>query len=309
MRTLTQQERDLFAALFDAVEREDDGNLDVLPLRQWMTQGNNEITLRGADIDILNQLGESLAGSTQLGGLSEAAADELVTAGCSRLVDGLDRAGVLEWVEEQLNATPTTRTLFSAIEARLADAILELGCATLHRNVDSAFEPHELIEFNGRLRSVFPDQLLSTTVTAADKSAAALIADSRFELARAILIFADSSAPLRGVSAFRSPEGALGYGLAATDFQTARMFDDSGAMQSFYETVIGVAAKEESTLNDWEKRCIAALRWFATGASTSWPAKRLVGFVTALEELLVANKFGNKKQPLSERATESPRVP
>ena len=133
-----------------------------------------------------------------------------------------------------------------------------------------------------------------------------VLALDRFDEARAVLAMADL---------WRVPQvrpaiiTARGDSMTETSPASSRIVavahvDSTGRWHPGYRELSVAVAKREADRTDWERRTIAAARWFHRACETRWYTEALVDLVIALECLFVAphEKQGNGPR-IAHRAT------
>jgi hypothetical protein len=152
----------------------------------------------------------------------------------------------------------------------------------------------------------FHPPYVATTVIARDPGAAHVIASEHFAESGAILDLIDRREP--GGEQFyalrRDGRGTLSFSRggwildATTVTPTARLIPP-------FQQLSRAAGKDEDVRSDWERRALAASRWFSSSLRSPWPADRLVSLMVALESLFVEGKNERRKgQVIAKRLTE-----
>jgi hypothetical protein len=81
--------------------------------------------------------------------------------------------------------------------------------------------------------------------------------------------------------------------------------DEQGHLIPPYRQLSRAAARDEERRSDWERRVLAAVRWFSRACRSEWSADQLVGLMVALECLFVAGTTeGNKGARIATRLTD-----
>jgi hypothetical protein len=300
--TLDAVRRDL-RELFAKVE------IDAVPV-----QGGDEATLwvtareepsllfRGESLDLFRSIQSRLAGSALArGGPSRKAIEQLLIEACTVSVMRGEGAG-LGMLEGRLNDPPGTWTVAQAIDAYLPRDDLCLGACRFFRSLpDGLVSDHILVSARERL----PGPVVLVDIEARDENSARLIAYDRFDEARSILMLASQQRGSLPANLVIHPgdrvsvTGGSGHLIAPT------LWDSAGRVHPTLRGLSDAAARAEEERSDWERRAVAAARWWTKAARTAWPSEALSASMTALECLLIEGRRVQKKaNEIAERSTE-----
>jgi hypothetical protein len=263
------------------------------------------VVLRGEALKIAEGLIESCAASAlRDGGPSPVTIRVWLDRFCVRAHEtGVDSA--VDWFEERV-AQPSEPWL-------AAEPILILNRLWVEMRVGACSLLKELPE---RLSAGFfgdpmPDAdkesrgVLIAEVLARDEHSARTIAMQHLQEARAILNLLGHrlpekdgliSVPKSGSGGSYAPEGQEAFSL--------QLVDPEGKMWSGYHELSLAAGKEEEDRTDWERRCVAAARWFYAAERSSWPSSKLVAAITAGECLLLEGPEEDKALAFAQKGAD-----
>jgi hypothetical protein len=152
----------------------------------------------------------------------------------------------------------------------------------------------------------FDPPYVATTVVARDARDAHVIASEHFAESGAILDLIYRPEPDVGqfYALRRDGRGTLSFSRRGWILDlnsvtpTARLIPP-------YQQLSRAAGKDEHVRSDWERRALAASRWFSSSLRSPWPADRLVSLMVALESLFVEGKNERQKgKVIAKRVTE-----
>jgi hypothetical protein len=267
--------------------------------------GPDAFSLRGRAFELLEELTGALsAPALGGGGLSRDEAREFLLKGCYLAKrEGGDAA--LAAVESWLDRPTRKWVVLRPFRAPLPGEPFEVGSSEIRRGL-----PDEWGLGSDWLGSEdFPALVVLAAVMARDDDSAAVLGEQRIGETFGLLHAFD-------------PDGVPTIGDARG------IWDDAGTLRvnpdprrAFHlNTFIGIdgslpprlipaslaAAKPADERTDWERRVIAASRWFSKGMSSPWPSEKLVSLFVALEALFVLGKAEphDKKTRIADRLTD-----
>jgi hypothetical protein len=155
---------------------------------------------------------------------------------------------------------------------------------------------------NTRIRELvgsdFNGAVAYTKVAARDSRSARLLAADRIAESGAILDLIDRptwSFDKPFVAKADSGGAMLGFSRSGWIID-AQVINRSGTLIPPYRQLSLVAKLPEPERSDWQRRTLAAARWFSRSCRSSWPAERLVALMIALECLFVPGITEQKKR-------------
>jgi len=234
------------------------------------------------------------------GGLSLKAAESLLLSACSTFVQkGADAA--LRWLQDTLDRPPDGWTVIRPVSAFVPNDYLEVGMCRVQRGLP----PSPVGEWPESASSLFPGFSIATDVEAHDEESARLIAEQQFAEALAILGLSDNRRAGRDLLGRPSLliHGA-GVSLRRHGPSMFVRLGHGGGLWPHLEALSRAASKKEDDRTDWERRTLAAARWWAE-ASTPWPSDALAALMVALEVLFIEHMgIGAKGQTIAKLVAE-----
>jgi hypothetical protein len=300
---VNEEERNLFIRMVTSIEPPVIGRSDVPAITVGL--GPDAFSLRGHAYELLEVLSGLLAAAALKDrGLSHDEARETLLRSCFIAKrDGPDAA--LRHLEASLDRPPREWLVMRPLRAPLPGEPISIGACIIRQGI-----PEDLgFGENWLGAEDFPALTIGASVTARDDDTAALIAEQRFGEAIGLLhTFDPEGAPTIGEArAIVNDEGALSVNPdPRRAFHLDGFIGKGGELPSRLVPASAAAAKSMDSRTDWERRVIAASRWFSTGMASNWPSEKLVSLFIALEALFVAGKAesGNKKGFIADRITQ-----
>jgi hypothetical protein len=267
--------------------------------------GPDAFSLQGHAYGLLVVLAASLsAPALKKGGLSHDEARESLLRACYVAKrDGPDAA--LAFVESLLERPARSWLVIRPMRTALPGDAFEIGSCRIHRGL-----PKELGFGTDWLGAEdFPALMISSSVMARDDDSAALIAEQRIGEALGLLhsFDPDGSPTIGEARAIVDEEGALKVNPdPRRAFHLDTFIAKDGSLPTRLVPTSRGAAKAPDERTDWERRVIAAARWFSKGMSSPWPSEKLVSLFVALEVLFIAGKTEphDKKTRIADRVTQ-----
>ena len=300
---MTPRERAAFTEMMAEMEPPISGRPDAPAITVGI--GPDAFSLQGRAFALLDWLSQSLASpALQRGGLSYDEAREILLRSCFiSKQKGADAA--LAELEELLSRPPRVWHVMRPLRAALPGDPFQIGACSIQRGLPASLElPAGWIG-----EEDFPALTIATTVVARDDETAAILADQHFgETFGLIQVFDHGGAPTVGEARAIVDDG--GTIVVNPDPRRAFHFGDfigkAGELPWRLQPASDAAGKPIDQRSDWERRVVAAARWFSNGMTSTWPSERLVSLFVSLEALFVAGKTeaGNKKAFIAERVSE-----
>lgn len=270
--------------------------------------GPDAFSLRGEAFALLERLSASLAAPALKGrGLSSDEAREALLKACFVVKQRGPEEG-LRRLETSLERPPREWLVLRPLRAPLPGEPFDIGACTIRKGL-----PEELGFGEDWLGADdFPALTIGTRVTARDDDTAAIIAQQRFGEALGLLhVFDREGSPTVGdARAIVDDKGTLSVNPdPRRAFHLSAFIGRGGELPRRLAPASWAAAKLMDSRTDWERRVIAACRWFSNGMASDWPSEKLVSLFIALEALFVAGKAESrdKKRFIADRLT--PRLP
>lgn len=262
-------------------------------------------SIEGEDLALLRSLQRRLPGSSRAdSGTSPSEARVLLLSACDEAVATTINGAVAAFITK-LEAPREQWVIAEPIGVILPTRRLKVGRTTYSRDVPRSVASRRVLD---QMLRGFEPPIAFATVSARDADTANVLARERFAESAAILDVASSPRRLGAEvtarrrrnggesAAFRKPRWILTDGLV----------DERGHLVPPFRQLSRAAAREEDRQSDWERRMLAATRWFSRSAGGDWPADRLASLMVALECLFVAGRTekGRKGALIAERFTE-----
>jgi hypothetical protein len=254
------------------------------------------VFLQGDAVTLLRSLQRRLAGSATADlGPSLKDAQELLLLACGRFIEGSTVDEVASWLSQELEKPIDDWIVAEPVSLYIPTPRLVVGACTLAVRI-----PQRLFrKSKGSLIDIteFNEPLIYTRVRARDRHSAYLLASEHIAEATAILDVLDR--PKRDEPAtamFKRRDGAESY----TRHRQGWILDqryvvEPGRLIAPYHQAGLAAARPEDHRSDWERRVLAAMRWFSLGVRSTWTAQRLACLISALECLFVQGQKEERK--------------
>ena len=251
-----------------------------------------DLLFRGQALDLLHSLSSSLAGSALArGGPSRKAMETLLVEACTiRATDGDDAA--LDFIEQRLGEPRGTWTIVEPILALVPAENVPLGACHLFPALPKDFVWQEIDE---SVRNQISGPVAVVEVKARDLASAQVLAHDRIAEAHAILWLASHQRGSVGRQLVLQPGERVSISGGETALIAPARWDDEGRVHPTLSGLSEAAGREDESRTDWEKRVVAAARWFANAAESSWPSEALTSCMAALECLFVSGMDVRRK--------------
>lgn len=272
------------------------------PTEQVTRFGNGVLVLiEGEGVPLLRSCQRQLAGrSRATSGFSPDEAQALLLEACQKAVEGTIKGAVAD-----LRIT-LAQPLADVEVVEHADLILPtprliVGQTTYTRRDRTQFGPS-----TGPRRDFAPP-LASTVVRTRGYATAKVLARRRFDDSLAII---ELIAPPQNTGPEATGLRVTTESGGSLSFQWRGSIISARAVSGWqlitpYKQLAKAAAKDATKQTDWERRLLAATRWFMKGCRSDVAADRLAGAMVALECMFVAGKKekGFKGDLIAERLT------
>jgi hypothetical protein len=265
----------------------------------------DSVLISGPAVELLQSLKRRLASSALAsGGPSREYIGDLVIKSC-RVAKEEGRDAATSWLEASLLASDTSWTVIEGVAGHFPMAPMPVGRVMLHSSVPDELQPSL---GDPTFLAVHVDRpVLVAEVIAYDRESAIRRARDLFSEARSVLTLAAcprSSSPavitIQGTEVISSSELPEDFVL-----RTRGTLD-----QSFVRGLAHAASKEPEERNDWERRCLAACRWYRNALQAEWPSEALAASMTVLECIFIKGQSVTAKgQAIANRIAPIWRLP
>jgi len=304
---MNEKERNLFMEMVASIEPPVTGRSDVPAITVGL--GPDAFSLRGKAFGILETLSGLLAApALKDRGLSRDEARETLLRSCF-VAKRLGPRVALQQLEESLDRPPREWLVMRPLRAPLPGEPIRIGACIIRQGVP------EHLGFGDKWLGAedFPALTIGASVIARDDDTAALLAEQRIGEALGLLhTFDPEGSPTIGdARAIVNDEGSLSVNPdPRRAFHLGDFISKAGELPRLLVPVSAAAARSIDDRTDWERRVIAASRWFSNGMASNWPSEKLVSLFIALEAPFVAGKAesGNKKVFIADRLTPRIRI-
>jgi hypothetical protein len=257
--------------------------------------------LEGEALPLLRSLQRRLAGSSRVAsGLSPDEARALLLELCDEAVRATIKGAVAAFVAE-VEAPSSEWVIVEPVQAFLPPGRLIVGRTTYSDRPPRRAGRH--LEF--ARQQGFEPPFASARVTARGFATAQVLARIHFAESGAILDLASRPNQVGSETTFwRQPGGSGRFNFHRSG---SILIESEGTrLVPPYRQLAGAAARDEARRSDWERRLLAATRWFSRSHRSAWPADRLASAMVALECLFVQgmSERGRKGALIAERLTE-----
>lgn len=209
--------------------------------------------------------------------------------------DGVDAA--IDWVNSALAKPVQTWVIVEPVRLHVRHGDFSLGVCDVSKELPDGVP--ELVRRD--LAGAGP--FITTRIEARDIDSAEINADQRFAETLAIVSFSEGGEHTGHDRDYLAwPEGSAGGRRSRSGLIFERVTMPNGKLFPFYKVLSEAAALPEDSRSDWQRRVLSAMRWWAKGALTSWPAEALVAYMVALETLLVKDRHVQQKGKTIARA-------
>jgi hypothetical protein len=261
----------------------DRGPADDEPYLRTLTSPA-DLLVQGETLSLFRSLQRRLAGSTRHGGVSSAEAQRLLLGAAGLALDGSDTEAA-RWLDDEVES-PLDEWL---VVVQLESLYLPVRRLSVGRSTYFLDSPRRL-----RSKSTmallemgdFKPPFVATTVSARDDKAAHVIASERFAESGAILDLLDRPKGTGGAYYAQRNDRSGKFSFTRSGWILNDWWiEANGRLRAPYRQLSRAATKEEVQRSDWERRTLAATRWFSRSLRSPWPADRLVSLMIALESL------------------------
>jgi hypothetical protein len=269
----------------------------------WVTARQEpSLLFRGESLDIFRSVQGRLAASALArGGPSRKAIERHLIEACTVSATS-GEAAALALLEDRLRQPPGRWIVAEGIDAHVPQDDLSLGACRFYRSLpDWLVGEHILMSARERLKG----PVVLVEVEAHDENSARLIAHDRFAEARSILTLGGQRGGSLPANLVIHPTDRVTVTAGPGPLIAPSLWDSEGRVHPTLRGLSDAAARAEDQRSDWERRAIAAARWWTKAARSVWPSEALTSAMTALECLLVEGRgVANKGEEIAKRASE-----
>jgi hypothetical protein len=268
----------------------------------WVTAREEpSLLFRGESLDLFRSLQARLAASALArGGPSRKAVEQLLIEACTVSATS-GEAAALATLEDRLGQPLGRWTVAEGIHAYVPRDDLSLGACRFYRSLpEGLVGDHILVSARERLKGA----VVLVDVEAHDENSARLIAHDRFAEVRSILTLGGQRGGPLPANVVIHPGDRVSVTGGPGPLIAPTLWDEEGRVHPTLRGLSDAAARAEDERSDWERRAIAAARWWTKAARTAWPSEALTSAMTALECLLVGPGVRKKGEEIAKRASE-----
>jgi hypothetical protein len=273
--------------------------------------GDDAILVRGQAVGVLGRLQRDLSGSALArGGPSKKFVADLVVQAC-RVAQRAGPPAAVAWLEERLSGASSAWTVIEPISGYLPMAPCRVGRTVLHPMLEAAVGPELLLPWKAHPKILdipLDCPVLAARVEAQDAESAHRRARDLFDEARSLLTIAGEPSVVRAplITVEESGRAWSSSGRSSEDFHLAA----DALSRVHVRGLEDAAAKRSGDRNDWQRRSLAACRWFRKANATDWPSEALAACMTLLECLFVEGRsVRNKGEAIARRIAPDWRLP
>jgi hypothetical protein len=232
----------------------------------------------------------------------------LLLEACDQAVAGTMTAAI-DSLFAKLELPSEDWLIVEPVAASLSPAArLVVGRTTYIDRLPRSWAPRDAREGERLEHRGFVAPFVQTRVTARVPGTAHTLARERFAESAAILDLAARPKHLGSevVLLRRGRSGEFSFRRGGWILAGAGLVDERGRLAPPYRQLSLAASRDEDRRSDWQRRVLAAARWFSRSYRSAWAADRLVSAMVALECLFVAGmtEKGMKGGRIAERLTD-----
>ena len=266
--------------------------------------GKGRVAIVGEALPLFRLLKRRLAGpSHTASGISPKDAHNLLLDACKVAVSGTVRDAISSLCE---GVSAPTEAILVAHPANVLMTIpkLTIGHVTYLKEIPKAWHSERGIPRTG-LKDQLKAPVVTTTVEARSYDTARFIAQERFAESRAILELVSGQLESDDQVVFVRSKAGGGLGWhGGRGLVSGSVVAGTRLVPPFLH-LSRAAARPEDRQTDWERRVLAATRWYSRARRSYWAADGLASTMVALEALFVAGRKESYKGSLiAERMTD-----
>jgi len=251
--------------------------------------GPDNLVFQGRALELLTDIRDRLARpALGEGGMHPQAVEAAIVDAC-RMSREEDASLAVNWLASEI-ALPNRSWLAAVpIRCHFRGRVLTVGKCRVEQQIPSQASGFAIAEDRDKL---IERPWLVTDVLARDRSSAMIVAADHFDEARALLrmLSDDIRRPIHTDIVTISEEEQLSWARSLGDLYIVRRADAAGTLWPSMRELSEAMTRKDGDRTDWERRTVAACRWYHRAASAGWPSASLAGCFTALECLFVEGR-------------------
>ena len=279
------------------------------PFALFTTEAGGAYVLEGEHLSLMRRLERQLAGaSRRTHGMSRIEARGLLRNACNRAVTEGTRPALKAFASDVAAPVHDWLVVMPLGGSHLPSRRLRVGACILAPAIPRSLAVKRL-QARGENLGMKPP-VAYTKVAARGSAAAVALARERLAEAASLLDLIRPPDPVNDqVALLRRGDGPRDLAWARGGWLIDDQWtDERGRLAEPYGRLERALRRDADQRSEWERRVLAACRWFSNGWRSEWTADRLVAFISALECLFVAS--GDPKgATIARRVTERFRLP
>ena len=235
--------------------------------------------IEGDALPLLRSLRRRIVGSSRGDfGMSPAEARVLLMHTCEDAVAGTTKGAVANLIAT-LESEPELWTVVEAVLGLLPVPRLKVGQTEYWDHPPRWLGPKAIIEGDMKRHGVRPP-LAVTRVTSRGSTTARVLARQRFAESGALLDLADPPENTGSEATWMGAESrGGGFAYMRSGWLLHPKLVEGDQLVPPLRQLGRVATRDEDDRGDWERRVLAATRWYARAHRSEWPAHRLAGVI------------------------------
>ena len=261
------------------------------------------LIIEDESLPLLWSLERRIVGSSRSDyGMSLDEARALLVSACDEAVNTTIRGAVLGLIAT-LASEPEEWMIADAVTGLFPDGKLTVGRTDYWSYLPRWLAPERMRQ-GLAVSAGFVAPIAVTKVVARGGTTARVLARQRFAESAALLDLASPPPHLGSESYWLSRRGASGFAYRRSGWILNPRLVDGGRLVPPLRQLARVAKRDEDRRSDWERRLLAATRWWSRSYRSDWPADRLASCMVALECLFVPENQDNKGATIARNLTE-----
>jgi hypothetical protein len=268
------------------------------------TIGRALFVVEGEGLPLLRSLQRRIVGSSRGGyGMSLDEARVLLLRACDNAVNGTIKAAIGELLAT-LEAKPEAWTIAEAVEGIFPAGKLTVG-RTVYWNHLPRWLGHRAVVHGTMAKHGFVAPIAVTDVVSRGATTALALARERFAESAAVLDLAAPPTNLGSETSWLRGPSTAGFWFRRTGWVLNAQLIERGQLVPPLRQLARAAKREEDGRSDWERRLLAATRWFSRAYRSEWPADRLASLMFSLECVFIPDGQRSQQGPtLATKLTE-----
>ena len=250
------------------------------------TVGGALVVVEGKALPLLRSLQRRMAGSSrERYGMSLDEARVLLLRACEQAVRATIKSAVAELIRT-MEAEPEQWTIAETVDGMFPTGRLEVGRTVYWSHLPRWLRTKAVVR-GTMSREGFSAPIAVTTVVARDGTTALVLARQRWAESAAVLDLAAPPLNLGSETTWLGSASSSGFWFRRTGWLLNTLLVERGQLVPPLKQLARAASRDEDARADWERRLLAATRWFSRAYRGEWPADRLASVMFALECLFV----------------------